>query len=171
MLLLVVGGTLTARLTINTNNKLNFGQGIYKIKACDGWININLQKTDTAGGVLYGGSMVEAVNAIDISGLDTNACKNTNFKIKVFQTGNSTPLSLYTENASNDSSSQVWLKINGSGTMTILNTSGVDLGQYGDDYVALSQDPSTKVFTAYFFTPLAAANLVNSFTIESGPNA
>ena len=170
--LLFFGTTVAARVTINGGDSINFGQGVYQIKACDGWININLEKTATADGVMYGGQMVQAVNAVNIDGLNTAMCKGNNFKIKLFTSGNSTPLDLYTQDAASSASNQVWLSINKTTqVVSILNTSGVDLGEYGDDYVALGMDPDTHRYTVYFFYPLLAASRVNSITIESGPNA
>ena len=170
--LLLFGTTVAARVTINGGNSFNFGQGVYQIKACDGWININLEKTATVDGVMYGGQRVQAVSAVNIDGLNTASCKGNNFKIKLFTTGNSTPLDLYTQDAASSASNQVWLSINKTTqVVSILNTSGVDLGEYGDDYVALGMDPDTHRYTVYFFYPLLAASRVNSITIESGPNA
>jgi len=45
---MTVGTTLATTLTININNRVTFGQGIYQIRACDGWIKISFEKTDTA---------------------------------------------------------------------------------------------------------------------------
>ena len=172
LILIITGTTLAANVSINSGGTLNFGQGVYQIKACDGWININLEKTATEDGVIYGGQRVQAVNAVNIDGLNTSTCKGNNFKIKLFTTGNSSPLDLYTQDASSSASNQIWLSINGSTeSVSILNSSGVDLGEYGDDYVALGLDPETRRYTIYFFYPLLAASRVNSITIESGPNA
>lgn len=169
--ILTTGWTLAGRVTINTNNKLNFGQGIYKIKACDGWINIIPEKTDSSGSVIYNGQPELAVKGIRITGLDTTTCKKTNFKVKLYTTGSSTPLNLYAEDASNNYSSQVWIKISATGVVTILNSSGVDLGEWGDDYVYLTVEADTHDIVTEFPTPILAAVRVNKFTVESGPNA
>lgn len=55
--------------------------------------------------------------------------------------------------------------------MTILDTYGRDLGEYGDTAVGLFQDADTGRYTAYFFTPLQPASNVDKFTVESGPNS
>jgi hypothetical protein len=161
---------LLPHLTINTGNRVTFGQGIYQIRACDGWIKISFEKTDTAGGVMDGGSMVQAVSAINIDSFNSIACKNTNFKVKLFKTGVATALNLYTQ-ADSTASNQVWLSVNNDGLVTILDTSGTDLGEFGDSAVGLAMDSETGRYTAYFFTPLQPASNVESYTVESGPNA
>jgi hypothetical protein len=170
LLIATVGTTLATTLTINTGNRVTFGQGIYQIRACDGWIKISFEKTDTAGGVMDGGSMVQAVSAINIDSFNSIACKNTNFKVKLFKTGVATALNLYTQ-ADSTASNQVWLSVNNDGLVTILDTSGTDLGEFGDSAVGLAMDSETGRYTAYFFTPLQPASNVESYTVESGPNA
>jgi hypothetical protein len=165
-----VGTTFASTLTINTNNRVTFGQGIYQIRACDGWIKISFEKTDTAGGVMDNGSMVQAVSAVNIDSFNSLACKNTNFKIKLFKTGVATALNLYTQENST-ASNQVWLSVDNSGVVTLLDTTGTNLGEFGDTAVGLGMDSETGRYTIYFFTPLQPASNVNSYTVESGPNA
>jgi hypothetical protein len=170
ILVLTVGTTLARPFTINTNNRVTFGQGLYQIRACDGWIKISFEKTDTANGVMDGGSRVQAVSSVNIDSFNSLACKNTNFKIKLFKTGVATALNLYTQENSTPSS-QVWLSVDNSGVVTILDTSGTNLGEFGDSAVGLGMDTETGRYTIYFFTPLQPASNVNSYTVESGPNA
>lgn len=165
-----LGTTLASTLTINTNNRVTFGQGIYQIRACDGWIKITFEKTDTAGGVMDNGSMVQAVSAVNIDNFNSLACKNTNFKIKLFKTGVSAALNLYTQEDTT-ASDQVWISVDNSGVVTLLDKSGTNLGEYGDTAVGLGMDSDTGRYTIYFFTPLQPASNVNSYTVESGPNA
>lgn len=170
LVIVTLGTTLASTVTINTNNRLTFGQGLYQIRACDGWIKITFEKTDTAGGVMDNGSMVQAVSAINIDSFNSLACKNTNFKIKLFKTGVSAALNLYTQEDTT-ASDQVWLSVDNSGVVTLLDKSGTNLGEYGDTAVGLGLDSDTGRYTIYFFTPLQPASNVNSYTVESGPNA
>ena len=170
LVIATIGTTLASTLTINTNNRVTFGQGIYQIKACDGWIKISFEKTDTAGGVMENGSMVQAVSAVNVDSFNSLACKNTNFKIKLFKTGVATALNLYTQENST-ASNQVWLSVDNSGVVTLLDTTGTNLGEFGDTAVGLGLDSETGRYTIYFFTPLQPASNVNSYTVESGPNA
>lgn len=169
LLISTMGATLATTLTINTNNRITFGQGLYQIKACDGWIKIGFEKTDTAGGVMDGGTKVQAVSAVNIDSFNSLACKNTNFKIKLFKTGVSTALFLYTQ-ADSSASNQVWLSVDNGGLVTLLDTSGTNLGEFGDSAVGLGMDSDTGRYTIYFFNPLQPASNVNSYTVESGPN-
>jgi hypothetical protein len=169
LLVITVGTTLATTLTINTNNRVTFGQGLYQIRACDGWIKISFEKTDTASGVMDGGTRVQAVSAVNIDSFNSLACKNTNFKIKLFKTGVPTALFLYTQENSTDSN-QVWLSVDNNGIVTLLDTSGTNLGEFGDSAVGLGMDSETGRYTIYFFTPLQPASNVNSYTVESGPN-
>jgi len=169
LVFVTVGTTLATTLTININNRVTFGQGIYQIRACDGWIKISFEKTDTASGVMDNGTRVQAVSAVNIDSFNSLACKNTNFKIKLFKTGVSTALNLYTQEDSTPSN-QVWLSVDNSGLVTLLDTSGTDLGEFGDTAVGLGMDSDTGRYTIYFFTPLQPASNVNSYTVESGPN-
>lgn len=170
LVFVTLGTTLASTLTINTNNRVTFGQGIYQIRACDGWIKITFEKTDTAGGVMDNGSMVQAVSAVNIDNFNSLACKNTNFKIKLFKTGVSAALNLYTQEDTT-ASDQVWISVDNSGVVTLLDKSGTNLGEYGDTAVGLGMDSDTGRYTIYFFTPLQPASNVNSYTVESGPNA
>ena len=170
ILFATVGTTLATTLTINTGNRVTFGQGIYQIRACDGWIKISFEKTDTAGGVMDSGTRVQAVSAVNVDRFNSLACKNTNFKIKLFKTGVATALNLYTQEDST-ASNQVWLSVDNDGLVTILDTSGANLGEFGDTAVGLGMDSETGRYSIYFFTPLQPASNVNSYTVESGPNA
>jgi hypothetical protein len=168
--LATIGTTLASTLTINTNNRITFGQGVYQIRACDGWIKISFEKTDTASGVMDNGSLVQAVSAVNIDSFNSQACKNTNFKIKLFKTGVATALDLYSQEDST-ASNQVWLSVDNSGVVTLLDTGGTNLGEFGDTAVGLGMDSETGRYTIYFFTPLQPAANVDSYTVESGPNA
>jgi hypothetical protein len=170
LVLATIGTTLASTLTINTNNRITFGQGVYQIRACDGWIKISFEKTDTASGVMDNGSLVQAVSAVNIDSFNSQACKNTNFKIKLFKTGVATALDLYSQEDST-ASNQVWLSVDNSGVVTLLDTGGTNLGEFGDTAVGLGMDSETGRYTIYFFTPLQPAANVDSYTVESGPNA
>ena len=157
LLVITLGTTLATTLTINTNNRVTFGQGLYQIRACDGWIKISFEKTDTANGVMDGGTRVQAVSAVNIDSFNSLSCRNTNFKIKLFKTGVPTALFLYTQENSTDSN-QVWLSVDNSGVVTLLDTSGTNLGEFGDSAVGLGMDSETGRYTIYFFTPLQPAS-------------
>ena len=170
-LLLAIGTTFATTLTINTNNQLTFGQGVFLISACDTWIDISFQKTSTDDGVLENGVRVQAVSAVVIKGFSASACKNKNFKVKLFKnTAPTTPLELY-QQEDGTNSNQVWLSVNNAGVVSLLDSYGRDIGEYGDTAIGLAQDSENGDYTAYFFTPVQPASNVDKFTVESGPNA
>ena len=168
---LTIGTSLASTLTINSNNRVTFGQGVYQIRACDGWIKISFEKTSTDNGVLENGVLVQAVSAINIDNFNSLACKNTNFKITLYKaSAPTTALDLYSQEDST-ASNQVWLSVDNSGVVSLVDTYGVNLTQYGDTAVGLGLDSDTGRYTIYFFTPLQPASNVDSYTVESGPNA
>ena len=162
LVIATIGTTLATTLTINTNNRVTFGQGVYQIRACDGWIKISFEKTDTAGGVMDNGSMVQAVSAVNIDSFNSLACKNTNFKIKLFKTGVATALNLYTQENST-ASNQVWLSVDNSGVVTLFDTSGTNLGEFGDTAVGLGMDSENKALKTGFTLPKNPLHFTNGF--------
>jgi hypothetical protein len=169
LLIATIGTTFASTLTINTNNRITFGQGVYQIRACDGWIKISFEKTDTASGVMDNGTRVQAVKSVNLGNFNSMACKNTNFKIKLYKTGVATALNLYTQ-ADATASDQVWLSVDNDGLVTLLDTRGANLGEFGDDKVGLGINSDTGQYVIEFFTPLQPASNVDSYTVESGPN-
>ena len=87
LLIASISATLSATITINTDNRVEFGQGVKYLNACDDWIQI-VPRTGT-------GDELDYVKYIDIKGLDTNRCKSVNLAISMYSTGVSDPLSIY----------------------------------------------------------------------------
>lgn len=95
-----IGITYSSNLTINSNKEIEFGKGKYEISACQSWIGVNLdnayfnQAPNPPTADFY-------LNKVSLSGLDPNACKSTNFKLK-FYVGSGSSLSLsQTQNLNN----------------------------------------------------------------------
>jgi hypothetical protein len=72
-----VGFTVAANITIGNGNRLEFGQGLYKITSCDQWVGIKLNPSAAS----YSGQ--SRVANMNISGLDALNCKGVNFKIQL----------------------------------------------------------------------------------------
>jgi len=87
LLIASISATLSATVTINTDNRVEFGQGIKYIDACDDWVEIIPR---TGAGVEN-----DYVKYIDIKGLDTTRCKSVNIEISMFSTGSASALSTY----------------------------------------------------------------------------
>lgn len=117
------------------------------------------------------GVRVQAVSGIIVKGFNAAGCKNKNFKIKLFKnTAPTTPLELYQQEDLTNSS-QVWISVNNAGVVSLLDTYGRDLGEYGDSAIGMGRDSETGDYITYFFTPLQPASNIDKVTIESGPNA
>ena len=89
-LLAAIGLTFAARITINTNNQVEFGQGIYQIKACDQYVALEFVSTSA-----YANGF-SRVGAIVFKGLDVQKCKGTAMRLRLYKSGSNTPLNLYT---------------------------------------------------------------------------
>lgn len=155
-----IASTLAATITINTNNRVEFGQGVYNLKACDDFINISLGATSTDG------SGISKVNRIIINGFDSAKCKNRNFTIKIFKNDSISPENLF-DIASPNKANQVRLSVDNSAVVTLINTSGVNVGS-GDAYHNISY--SAGVYTITFVSPLLPVPDVGRTTIESANN-
>lgn len=87
-----MGSILAANINISTAARgQEFGQGEYRIKACDSWVNLDLIQGPTGEqGAPEGFS---PLTGISISGLDTQQCSNISFKITALDAqGNPLPL-------------------------------------------------------------------------------
>jgi hypothetical protein len=88
-----MGSILAANINITTAARgQEFGQGEYRIKACDSWVNLDLiQGVTGEQGAPEGFS---PLTGISISGLDTQRCANISFTITALDP-QANPLPLY----------------------------------------------------------------------------
>ncbi len=85
----LVATTVAANLSLN-NGRIEMGQGVYRITACDQWVGIGLNPTAAT----YGGK--SRVASLDLIGLDPRLCKDVVFRIKMFKnTDLNTPLGIF----------------------------------------------------------------------------
>ena len=74
--LFLVSSTFAINITINGNNRVEFGQGIYQIKACDQYVALEFVSTSAyANGY-------SRVGAIVFKGLDVQKCKGTAMRLR-----------------------------------------------------------------------------------------
>lgn len=163
----LIGTTLAARVTINGNNKFEYGQGVYRITACDQWVGISFAPT-AAWGDGY-----SRIGNVTFQGLDVAQCPKTSIRLQLFEAGSSQPMKLFTNLAGTDTGTAVTLVIaNGATTatagddVTLLNPGGVNIG-YGDPSQNIEYDANTAIFTVSFTKPIAKMSLFKSLTIES----
>ena len=178
----LVATTLAANLSLN-NGRIEMGQGVYRITACDQWVGIGLNPT----AAIYGGK--SRVESIDLIGLDPRLCKDVVFRIKLFKnTDPNTPLGIFTGVVGTDTATATTetgtvssLTIYDTATvsyptttynyyaaraLTLINGAGVNVG-YRDDYHRIQYASATGVYGIIFYNPLALMEDVDKITIES----
>jgi len=162
----VIMATFAANITINTNNRIEFGQGVYIVQACNSWIRISLSYGSTEGN-LEGKSLI---TSFIIDGLDTEQCKSSNIEFKAFS--ESGQLDLFESEGGPESESRavhniITLKIDDEEEVTLVDELG---SPFVSDLVFLSTDLTTKTYFVDFENPLAYVADLTSITVETGPN-
>lgn len=88
-----MGSILAANININTTSRgQEFGQGEYRIKACDSWVNLDIIQGAT--GEMGAPEGFSPLTGISISGLDTKQCSKISFTISALD-AQGTVLPLY----------------------------------------------------------------------------
>lgn len=180
----LIGTTVAANITIN-NGRIEMGQGIYRISACDQWVGIGLYPTAAT----YSGK--SRIQTVELIGLDPRLCKNVIFRIKMFKNSSpNTPLELFYGTTGADSTTATatlgnvnQLSIYDSATvsypspvtsynsyagkaLTLVNQAGVNVS-YADTYHRISYVSATGVYRIYLEQPLCLMEDVDKITIES----
>lgn len=180
VILSLVGTTVAANISLSDSNKIEFGQGIYRIASCDQFVGIYLNPTDT-----YPDGF-SRVRSVEVRGLDVARCANTSLRIKLFDAVNTSSMQLFTNPqytksgvtypCCTETGTAVTVVINSSATLntalvntTLLSPSGKNIYQ-GDRAQALTYDATLGVFTIAFAVPLAIMPDVARTTLESAPN-
>jgi len=171
----VIGTVLAQTITLSPNDRVEFGQGIVTVKACDTYIFISLNpSTATFSGNRSDGSPYvneSRVRSIQFSGLDTKACAGRKVKVQLFPTDSTTALALYTDSGA-ITVDKATLVINPDKAMsradaiTLLNGAGQNIS-YSDSYQSLDYDPETAVYTLAFSEPLALMSDVTRINVET----
>ena len=171
----VVGFTAAANISIGSGNRLEFGQGLYEITACDQWIGIKLNPTAAS----YGGqSRVANVNISGLDVLDTGKCRGVDFRIQLRNVSD-VVMPLFSDNSglvdrllfnvSSDVSKDRRNALSfydGFGVMVTSSISGTGGYAYdGSQY--LSYNGSTGIYTIIFNSPQATMSAVYSLTVQS----
>ena len=170
-----IGASLAQTITLNTTGRVEFGQGVVTLKACDSFISISLSPSSaTFSGTRANGSPyvnASRVKNIRISSLDTRACAGKRIKIQLFDNLNAGAMNLFTD-ADSIAVDKVILVIDPNGNIdradavTLLNGKGQNIG-YFDAYQFLDFDPDRATYTLIFSSPLALMSDVYRLTIES----
>jgi hypothetical protein len=161
-----ISSVVAANININTDGRVEFGQGLYQVGACDSLVDISAESNGTN------------ITEVIIDGLDITSCPNTYLRIKIYGSG-TTPLNLYEE--STTAVNRLLLYINGqSGRLNgidFLNSRGLVPNPYeecteplnitckSDTY--LDFDYFEGRYRAIFNFPMASSGSFSSFTIET----
>ena len=195
--LAALGSVAAANVTINNGARFEFGQTVYKVQACSGWVSIAPSYgAGDLNGVREGSSRI---TGITFSGIDPSKCLSTNLTFKIIGSDQSqTPilspevLDLYSNDYDGVSNpaNEVVLSVDEYGNVYLLDSDGsyiADGGignecidnRIGNDFIWLENDPDygwacssdwTGEFFVYFEYPLAYMSDLHSVTVETGAN-
>ena len=176
----LIGTTFAINVTINGDNEVEFGQGIYRITSCDQFVQVAL-KSSSAFADGY-----SRVGSIELSGLDVARCANTSIRLRLYDASNPSPMDLfnniaYTSRGTSypcctETGTAVVMLIAADATqstaaqsVTLISPSGKSIGS-GDRHESLRYESTTAVFTVTFASPLAIMRDVAKTTLESAAN-
>jgi hypothetical protein len=176
----LIGTTFAINVTINGDNEVEFGQGIYGITSCDQFVQVAL-KSSSAFADGY-----SRVGSIELSGLDVARCANTSIRLRLYDASNPSPMDLfnniaYTSRGTSypcctETGTAVVMLIAADATqstaaqsVTLISPSGKSIGS-GDRHESLRYESTTAVFTVTFASPLAIMRDVAKTTLESAAN-
>ena len=180
LLISLIGTTFAINITINGNNRVEFGQGVYRITSCDQFVNIAL-KSSSAFADGY-----SRVGSIELSGLDVARCANTSIRLRLYDASNPAPMNIFTNIAytsrgtsypcCTETGTSVVMVVAANATqgtaatsVTLISPSGKSIG-YGDRHESIRYESTTGVFTVTFSSPLAIMRDVEKTTLESASN-
>jgi hypothetical protein len=178
---LVFGATTLASNFSISGGRIEYGQGLFRVKACDSWISVGLYPTAAT----YNG--LSRVQTVELIGLDPNACKGNLLRFQFYDSSTATALPMYvgvvstdTATATSETGTASILSVFDTSTafssgtyknyaqkaLTLVNQAGVNIG-YGDEYLSISYLASTGSWKIYMFQPLCPMGSVYRITVES----
>ncbi len=180
LLISLIGTTFAINVTINGNNRVEFGQGVYRITSCDQFVNVALKSSNAFSDGL------SRVGSVEISGLDVARCANTSIRLRLYDASNPAPMDLfnniaYTSRGTSypcctETGTSVVMVVAADATqataaqsVTLISPSGKSIG-YGDRHESIRYESTTGVFTVTFTSPLAIMRDVEKTTLESASN-
>lgn len=162
----LISTVVAATVTINADNRVEFGQGLYRVGACDSFVDIKARSNGTN------------ITQVIIDGLDIKSCPDTYIRIKFYGPGAS-PLNLYRETVT--AVNRILLKVNGKAGriegIDFLNSRGLvpEYEPFCSDALLincksdgfLDLDYLEGRYRLIFTNPMAVPEAFNSFTIET----
>jgi len=177
------GSTIATNFTISSG-KIEYGQGLFTVRACDTWISIGLYPTAAQ----YNG--ISRVDAVELVGLDPIKCANKFLRFQFFDSSSATALPMYvgvvrsdTVTATSETGTARIVTVFDTSTpysgnrpesytafarraITLVNEAKVNVG-YDDGYLRISYNASTGSWKIAFTQPLASMPSVSRITVES----
>ena len=192
--LAALGSVAAANITINNGSRFEFGQNVYKVQACSGWVSISLSYGEgDVDGPREGSSRI---TGMDFSGIDPSKCLSTNLTFKILGS-DGVPLDLYSNDYDGTSypANEITLSVDQYENVTLVDSEGSAItdGVMGDncgadyignDFIWLGnqrdnwwycdyRDPNagwTGEYFVYFDYPLAYMSDLDRITVETGAN-
>ena len=182
---LLLANTLAANFSINSGNRMEFGQGAFRVAACDGFISVNFYPTSAT----YSG--LSRIQTVELLGLNAAKCNGKILRLAVYGTsggakdlyygvsgqnmntppqltyGNVKYLSLVDTTTAYNSSTMDYVGYM-SKAMTLVNGAGINDG-YRSDYYTLSYNKAAGSYKIYLVQPLCLIQDVYRITIETAP--
>ena len=173
-----LASTYAANITINGSNRVEFGQALYNVQACQTWIQVSF---NTAGWDDVQKDF--PITGINLDGLDPNQCAGSTISINVIGgpggVGDSS-LNLYNDSSNNTAVNVLNFAIDSNAQIVLLDSQGnpeytsdgdgqpTSTPQMSDDNLRLRIDSGTREVTFSFERPLAFMGSVNAVTLQTG---
>jgi hypothetical protein len=164
-----LGSVLAANIAIGNSGEVNeFGQGVFTLKACDSWIQMDL--VNGATGQNGAPSGLSALTGITIQGLDASKCKSTRFTIRAIDSANKV-LPIYRTDRKSRMCTVSPICVIGKTAesdlvIDVSSRSSVSLSDSDDDH-NMSYNSSTGIYTISFDQPGQLARDISNLTIQS----
>jgi hypothetical protein len=179
------GSTIATNFTIG-NGRIEYGQGLFTVRACDSWISIGLYPTAAQ----YNG--YSRVDSVELIGLDPIKCANKFLRFQFFDSSTATALPMYvgvirtdTVTATAETGTAKILTVFDTSTaysggtsaaytafarkaLTLVNEAKVNVG-YDDGYLRMSYLAYSGSWKITFTQPLCLMSAVSRITVESAP--
>ena len=170
ILIASVGTVLAGSIAIgSSNNGVEFGRGVYQIKACDSWIQLDLVSGST--GQLGAPEGVSTLTGVTIQGLDANQCKSTKFTIRAMSSSNSV-LPVYRTDKKVQMCTVNPICVIGKtaeSDLVVSVSSKASVSLTGSDsYHSMTYSSSTGIYKIIFAQPGQLARDIANLTIQSG---
>lgn len=169
ILIASLGTVLAGSIAIGSStNGMEFGRGVYQIKACDSWIQLDLVSGTT--GQMGAPEGLSALTGVSIQGLDANQCKSTKFTIRGMSSTNNV-LPLYRTDKKVQMCSVNPICVIGKtaeSDLVITVSSRASVALSGtDSYRSMSYSSSTGIYKIVFSQPGQLARDISNLTIQS----